>query len=52
MKLNAVERRLLDLRYKWEAFAEDQVPRLLIWAVADAAMRLVRCFLEMQKHEG
>jgi hypothetical protein len=52
MQLNAVERRLLDLRYEWEAFAEERAPRLLIWAVPDATMRLVRCFLEMQKHEG
>src|ERR1700759_4521953 len=52
MALNAVERRLLDLRYEWEAFAEDPTPRLLVWTVPDAAMRLVRCFLEAQKYEG
>src|SRR3974377_1960971 len=52
MQLNAVERRLLDLRYEWEAFAEERAPRLLIWAVPDATMRLVRCFLEMQNTEG
>ena len=52
MPLNAVERRLLDLRYQWEDFADDPVPRLLVWTVPDAAMRLVRCFLEVQKHEG
>lgn len=52
MALNAVERRLLDLRYQWEAFAEDPVPRMLAWTVPDGAMRLVRCFLEVQKHEG
>ena len=33
MALNAVERRLLDLRYEWEAFAEDPTPRLLVWTV-------------------
>jgi tetratricopeptide (TPR) repeat protein len=52
MPLNAVERRLLDLRYQWEGFADDPVPRLLVWTVPDAAMRLVRCFLEVQKQEG
>jgi hypothetical protein len=52
MPLNAVGRRLLDLRYQWEAFADDRVPRLLVWTVPDAAMRLVRCFLEVQKHDG
>jgi hypothetical protein len=52
MALNAVERRLLDLRHQWEQFADDPAPRLLLWTVPDAAMRLVRCFLEVQKHEG
>ena len=52
MPLNAVERRLLDLRHQWERFANDPTPRLLVWTVPDAAMRLVRCFLEVQKHEG
>jgi hypothetical protein len=52
MPLNAVERRLVDLRHEWERFASDQKPRLLIWTVPDTAMRLVRCFLEVQKHEG
>jgi hypothetical protein len=52
MPLNAVERRLVDLRRQWERFAHDPTPRLLVWTVPDAAMRLVRCFLEVQKHEG
>ncbi len=52
MPLNAVESRLLHLRYQWERFANDAAPRLLVWTVPDGAMRLVRCFLEAQKHEG
>src|SRR5262249_29105601 len=52
MPLNAVERRLLDLRHDWERFTADPTPRLLVWTVPDAAMRLVRGFLEAQKHEG
>jgi tetratricopeptide (TPR) repeat protein len=52
MALNAVERRLVDLRHSWESFTADPAPRLLVWTVPDAAMRLVRAFLEAQKHEG
>ena len=52
MPLNAVERRLVDLRHDWERFTADPTPRLLVWTVPDAAMQLVRGFLEAQKHEG
>ena len=52
MSLNAVERRLLDLRHHWEAFTADPEPRLLVWTSPDAAARLVRCFFAAQKHEG
>src|SRR5262245_37274740 len=52
MPLNAVERRLVDLRHSWERFTADPEPPLLVWTVPDAAMRLVRAFLEAQKHEG
>jgi tetratricopeptide (TPR) repeat protein len=52
MALNAVERRLVELRLRWEAFAENPVPRLLVWTAPDAAMRLVRCFFAAQKSES
>ncbi|MBP0491794.1 hypothetical protein [Roseomonas indoligenes] len=52
MALNPVERRLLDLRALWEEFTGDPARRLLVWEAPGAAIRLVECFFEAQKHEA
>ncbi|WP_338663881.1 hypothetical protein VQH23_01695 [Pararoseomonas sp. SCSIO 73927] len=52
MALNPVERRLLDLRALWEGFTGNPASRLLVWEAPGAALRLVECFFEAQKHEA
>jgi hypothetical protein len=51
MALNAVERRLVDLCEHWVSFRDNPLKRLLVWQVADNAMRMVQCFFQVQKHE-
>jgi len=51
MALNAVELRLMDLCEHWITFRDNPSKRLLVWQVADDAMRMVQCFFEVQKHE-
>ncbi|MES2717008.1 MAG: hypothetical protein V4795_14660 [Pseudomonadota bacterium] len=49
MALNPVERRMALLCEHWLAFRADPVPRLLVWQVPENALRLVECFVEVQK---
>lgn len=51
MSLNAVERRLLDIREAWEAFTGDPAKRLLVWELPSSSHRLAECFFEAQKLE-
>jgi hypothetical protein len=51
MPLNAVERRLLDIREAWEAFTSDPEKRLLVWEMPSSSYRLAECFFEAQKFE-
>lgn len=52
MRLNPVERRLLQIRALWEAFTGDADRRLLIWQAPSTGLRLIECFFEAQKHEA
>lgn len=51
MVLNPVERRLVYICNDWLAFRGEPGPRLLVWEAPGNAQRLVRAFLESQKHE-
>jgi tetratricopeptide (TPR) repeat protein len=51
MPLNAVERRLLDIREAWTAFTSDPGKRLLVWEMPSSSYRLAECFFEAQKFE-
>lgn len=52
MRLNPVERRLLQIRTLWEGFTGDSDRRLLIWQAPSTGLRLIECFFEAQKHEA
>lgn len=52
MRLNPVERRLLQIRALWEGFTGDADRRLLIWQAPSTGLRLIECFFEAQKHEA
>lgn len=49
MALNPVERRMALLGDHWLAFRAQPAPRLLLWQVPENALRLVECFVEVQK---
>lgn len=51
MPLNAVERRLLDIRASWDSFTGDPGKRLLVWEMPSSSYRLAECFFEAQKFE-
>jgi len=51
MPLNAVERRLLDIRASWEVFTSNRAKRLLVWQMPSSSYRLAECFFEAQKFE-
>jgi hypothetical protein len=51
MGLNPVEKRLALLCGDWIDFRSEGSNRLLIWQVAENAMRIVQCFFETQKHD-
>lgn len=49
MALNPVERRMALLCDHWLAFRAQPAARLLLWQVPENALRLVECFVEVQK---
>ena len=51
MVLNPVERRLAYICNDWLAFRDEPGPCVLVWETPGNAHRLVRAFLESQKHE-
>ncbi|WP_198373354.1 hypothetical protein, partial [Roseomonas rosulenta] len=51
MTLNAVERRLMDIRVAWERFTADAARRALVWSLPASSGRLAECFFEAQKLE-
>ena len=48
---NPVEQCLMGLKSRWETFRSDPSKRLLVWRVQNDAVRILQCFLEVQKHD-
>jgi hypothetical protein len=52
MPLNAVERRLVELREHWDRFRNDSAKRVLVWRMMANASRMAECFFETQKFDA